>query len=222
MITSDSITKFAPAFLAAQKQMTHAIKDANNPHFKSKYANLPGVIEAVKEALNTHGITFTQSASPSDGISLNLTTRLLHESGEWIEDTAPCPLPKQDPQGFGSAMTYMRRYCLAAICGIAQDDDDGNAASGLSNQNQKQSARPSQPKNGSHPTTEDPQEQVKRERAIAACDEILRSLPEPSQADAVMHMKSSYDIDKLAKLPYPQLLDFYKWLNATFPAQQAA
>ena len=60
---------------------------------------------------------------------MNLTTRLIHESGEWIEDTASCPLAKQDPQGLGSALTYLRRYSLSAICGLYADDDDGNSAS---------------------------------------------------------------------------------------------
>lgn len=82
-------------------------------------------------ALNNAGIVFLQTPSPSEDGTLALTTRLIHESGEWIEDTATCPLPKRDPQGFGSAMTYLRRYSLAAITGLYQDDDDGNAASGV-------------------------------------------------------------------------------------------
>src|SRR6202008_4399225 len=68
---------------------------------------------------------------PSDDSKLHMTTRLLHESGEWMEGTLVMPLPKQDPQGFGSAMTYARRYALAAITGLYQDDDDGNAGSGV-------------------------------------------------------------------------------------------
>lgn len=70
-----------------------------------------------------------QTPSPSDVGMLFLTTRLIHESGEWIEDMATVPLPKNDPQGYGSAMTYARRYALSAITGLYQDDDDGNAAS---------------------------------------------------------------------------------------------
>lgn len=130
MRTSDSIKQIAPALLAAQKQMTFAAKDSKNPHFKSKYAGLPQVIDAVKGPLNDNGITFIQTPSiPAiDDVRLVLVTRLLHESGEWIEDTAICPMPKQDPQGLGSAMTYLRRYSLAAICGLYQDDDDGEAA----------------------------------------------------------------------------------------------
>lgn len=132
MKTSDTISKIAPALLAAQKAITFAAKDATNPHFRNKYADLPAVVDAVKPALNEAGITFLQSATPSDSDSrLHLVTRLLHESGEWIEDTLVMPLPKQDPQGYGSAMTYARRYALAAITGLYQDDDDGNAGSGV-------------------------------------------------------------------------------------------
>lgn len=129
MRTSESVAKIAPALLAAQKAITFAAKDSLNPHFKSKYADLPCVIDAVKPALNEAGIVFIQSASPSEPGYLAMTTRLMHQSGEWIEDTATLPLPKADPQGYGSASTYARRYGLAAICGLYQDDDDGNSAS---------------------------------------------------------------------------------------------
>lgn len=127
---SESVKAIAPALLAAQKATEFAKKDATNPHFKNKYADLPAVIEAVKPALNAAGIVYIQTASPSDDNRLHLTTMLMHESGEWISDTLVMPLPKQDPQGYGSAMTYARRYALAAITGVYQDDDDGNAASG--------------------------------------------------------------------------------------------
>lgn len=130
MKTSESISKVSPAFLAAQKAITFAAKDATNPHFKNTYADLPAVIDAIKAALNDNELAFLQTGSPSDDGCLHLTTRLLHTSGEWIEDTLVMPLPKQDPQGYGSAMTYARRYALSAITGLYQDDDDGNAGSG--------------------------------------------------------------------------------------------
>lgn len=128
MKTSDSIAKIAPALLAAQKAITFAAKNNVNPHFRNSYADLPSVIDAIKSALNENGIAFLQTGTPSADNCLHLTTRLLHESGEWIEDTAQCPLPKADPQGFGSAMTYLRRYSLSAICGLYQEDDDGEGA----------------------------------------------------------------------------------------------
>jgi len=128
MKTSESLVKFAPAFLKAQTAITFAAKDATNPHFKSKYADLESVIDAIKKSLNDNGIMFIQSFSPSDANRLSLTTRLMHESGEWIEDTLNMPLQKNDAQGYGSAATYSRRYALAAITGLYQADDDGNEA----------------------------------------------------------------------------------------------
>ena len=128
MKTSESIVKIAPALLNAQKDFLSAKKSSNNPFFKSKYADLQSVISAVKESLNENGIAFIQSPTESEGDVLKLTTRLLHESGEWIEDTAVCPLVKRDPQAFGSALSYLRRYSLSAMCGIYQADDDGNEA----------------------------------------------------------------------------------------------
>ena len=127
MNTSEKIDLIAPALLAAQKEIENASKDAKNPHFRSSYASLGSVIEATKGPLNKQGVAVLQSLSEgSDG--LYLSTRLLHQSGQWIEDTAYTPLPKADPQGVGSATTYLRRYSLAALLCITQEDDDGNAA----------------------------------------------------------------------------------------------
>lgn len=128
MKTSDSISKIAPALLQAQRAITFAVKDSKNPAFRSTYADLSSVIDACKPALNEAGVFFMQMPAPSEPGTIALTTRLIHESGEWIESTATCPLPKNDPQGYGSANTYLRRYSLAAAVGLYQDDDDGNAA----------------------------------------------------------------------------------------------
>ena len=128
MKTSESITKIAPALLAAQKSVDNATKNAKNPHFKNNYANLSAVIEAVKEAFNAAGITILQPLEESRDGQCYVTTRLVHESGEWIEATASAPMPKADPQGVGSATTYLRRYGLAAMACITQDDDDGEGA----------------------------------------------------------------------------------------------
>ena len=130
MNTSETLDLIAPALLAAQKEINNASKDAKNPHFRSSYASLGSVIEAVKEPLNRNNITVIQSLSSGSGSGLYLNTRLLHASGQWIEDASFSPLPKADPQGVGSACTYLRRYSLAAMLCITQEDDDGNAASG--------------------------------------------------------------------------------------------
>lgn len=129
MKTSESIKEIAIALVDSQNKIRYAIKDSTNPHFKSRYADLGSVIDAIKESLNINGIAFIQTPTESQIGTLALTTRLIHKSGEWIEDTAICPLSKNDPQGYGSALTYLRRYSLASITGLYQDDDDGNAAS---------------------------------------------------------------------------------------------
>ena len=128
MKTSESIIKISGALLAAQKDITFAGMTKTNPQFHSQYADLPSVIDAVKTPLNNNGIVFLQTCSPSEDDKLHLTTRLLHESGEWIEDMMVMPLVKSNPQGLGSAISYARRYSLAAITGLYQADDDGQAA----------------------------------------------------------------------------------------------
>jgi hypothetical protein len=126
---SDSIAKIAPALLKAQQEIEVAVKDSTNPHFRSKYADLGSVFEACKPALNKNGIVILQTPIPGDTNELRLVTTLLHTSGEWISGTATIPLAKQDPQGYGSALTYGRRYSLASIVGvISEEDDDGNSA----------------------------------------------------------------------------------------------
>jgi hypothetical protein len=128
MKTSDSISNIAAALLKAQQEITFAAKDSKNPAFKSTYANLESVIEAIKGPLNANGVVFMQTFSPSNPGFLALSTRLLHTSGEWIEDEMTVPLQKNDAQGYGSAATYSRRYALAAITGLYQADDDGQEA----------------------------------------------------------------------------------------------
>jgi hypothetical protein len=130
MNKSESIKNLAQALLQFHAKMGKISKDSDNPFFKSKYAGLPTILEGIKEPLKESGLVFIQLPSGS-----NLTTILMHgESGEWIESTAELRPVKQDPQALGSAITYMRRYALGAILGLNIDeDDDGNAASGLDN-----------------------------------------------------------------------------------------
>jgi len=128
MKTSETLTKFIEAFGKAQSSIKFAVENATNPHLKNRYADLSAVIDAIKPALANQQIAFVQMPESSDDGKLHLTTRLMHISGEYIESTASCPLPKNDPQGFGSALTYLRRYSLSAICGLYADDDDGQGA----------------------------------------------------------------------------------------------
>jgi hypothetical protein len=119
----------ATAMVKAQKEFGPALKSSTNPHFRSKYADLAACVEAVIDALNNNGIALIQKCHESD-TGVNVETLLLHESGESLScGVLHVPASKQDPQGYGSALTYARRYSLMAACGIAPEDDDGNAAS---------------------------------------------------------------------------------------------
>ena len=121
--------KIATALVKAQKAFGPALKSSTNPHFKSRYADLAACVEAVIDALNENGIALVQhSHECADGIIIE--TIFIHESGEMISGgKLHVPATKQDAQGYGSAMTYARRYSLQAACGIAPEDDDGNNAS---------------------------------------------------------------------------------------------
>ena len=119
----------ASALVKAQRGFAPALKTSTNPHFRSKYVDLAGCVEAVVDALNAAGIALIQRTS-EDSTGVTVETVFVHESGEMLEcGKLHVPAAKQDPQGYGSALTYARRYSLMAACGIAPEDDDGNAAS---------------------------------------------------------------------------------------------
>lgn len=124
-----TFSQIAAALVKAQKEFGPALKSSTNPHFRSRYADLAACVEAVVDALNNNGIALTQRLSPcNDGVIVE--TVFVHESGEIINcGQLHVPASKQDPQGYGSALTYARRYSLMAACGIAPEDDDGNAGS---------------------------------------------------------------------------------------------
>ncbi len=132
MITkSEQITNLAAALLKAQRAIGFAVKGAKNPFFKSTYADLGAVIEAIKGPLNDNGITFLQAVDSDPGDSAAVDTILLHESGQFISCRTPvfCAKPN-DPQAFGSGLTYSKRYALQALLGIPTADDDGEGAMG--------------------------------------------------------------------------------------------
>jgi len=118
----------AAAFVKAKRSFGPALKDKTNPAFRSKYADLGACIDAVEAALLDNGIAFVQETF-EDATGVTVETVFLHESGESLRcGKLHVPASKQDPQGYGSALTYARRYSLCAACGIAPEDDDGEAA----------------------------------------------------------------------------------------------
>jgi hypothetical protein len=119
----------AAAFVKAKRAFGPALKDKTNPAFRSKYADLGACIDAVEEALLANGIAFIQETF-EDATGVTVETVFIHESGEVLRcGKLHVPAAKQDPQGYGSALTYCRRYSLCAAAGIAPEDDDGNLAS---------------------------------------------------------------------------------------------
>jgi len=128
MPQSESIKELATALSKVQGQLTFAKKDSANPFFKSTYADLESVWDSCREALAKNGLAVIQMPGNFFEGRMWLITRLVHTSGEWIEQEMSVPVTKPDAQGAGSALTYMRRYALAAFVGIVQADDDGNAA----------------------------------------------------------------------------------------------
>jgi len=115
------------ALAKMQGEVENATKGSVNPHFKSKYADLAEVLNTVRPVLAANGLSVIQSPSFDGGIC-HVTTTIAHSGGGYISGTMSCVPAKVDGQGIGAATTYLRRYSLAAVCGVAQEDDDGNAA----------------------------------------------------------------------------------------------
>lgn len=128
-IQSEQLNELADALAKAQGAIKGASKDTTNPHFKSKYADLASVWDACREPLSKNGLAVIQTGATVNNQYI-MRTRLMHSSGQWIEGEVPCMIARQtNPmQALGSAITYARRYGLAAIVGIAPEDDDGNAS----------------------------------------------------------------------------------------------
>jgi hypothetical protein len=164
MQKSESIKELAKALAKAQLKMGAASKSSLNPHFKSKFAGLPEVVEVAK-ALNKHGLAYVQPTH-SEAASVTVETVLMHgESGEWISGELTLRPQQDTPQGIGSAITYGRRYGLCALVGIvADEDDDGNAASQKAPIKSNGNGKPAAP---STPTPQE-QEALRLEEACVA------------------------------------------------------
>lgn len=168
MNKSNSIGAIAKALAAFHVKVGKIKKDATNPFFKSKYASLSNILDAITIPLAESGLTFTQFPTEDNG----LISILMHESGEFIESCYSMKPVKDDPQGRGSALTYQRRYALAAILGLNIDeDDDGNAA------------------------TQPPAAQPKKQQSFqtkVASDMILKELFECADNKAVLDLYNKY------------------------------
>lgn len=210
MEMSQTIGALAMALAAAQAEIEGAEKDRKNDHFKSKYATLAAVWEAWQRVGPKHGLSVTQWPGAFEGGKVPLTTVLSHKSGEWMRETLSMPVVKSDPQGYGSAVTYARRYSLMALAGIAPEDDDGNAAS------QPKARHPDPAK--MNPAKDEPGgEDDKRAKWVAWVDDHkarLRAFEASGDADGVRAWKAKFDT-ALGRLMAADA-ELYEDLLATF------
>lgn len=133
MNKSDSIVELAKALASAQAELANASKNAKNPHFRSSYADLGEILNVIRPVFAKHGLGIMQMPDYEAGVA-TVQTLVTHSSGEYISSQTRLPVGKQDAQGVGSAITYARRYSLAAVAGIGQEDDDGQSAVGNAQQ----------------------------------------------------------------------------------------
>ncbi len=161
ILSSPEIAELAKAMLKVQQALSPACKDAENPFVKNRYASLNSVIEACRDALVSQSIWVAQYPVAVEPGHLGLVTKLVHaDSGQWQSSIMVMPLPKNDPQGYGSALTYARRYGLATLVGLVSEiDDDAEAATPHGNKSAKSKERrnpptPSPPNPPSQPATD--------------------------------------------------------------------
>jgi hypothetical protein len=182
---SATVGALAKALAAAQGEMENALKDSDNPFFKSKYADLATIVDTCKGPLSKHGIARYQAVVTARGIP-GVRTQLIHESGEWVAATAFCEPKDGGPQALGSVITYLRRYSLAAAVGVAQDDDDGEAGVGRAKKPARASA-----------TQMDAAR--RREEAVAVHDQEMTMKAKAAHDREVMLMKARHIIGEELK-----------------------
>ena len=196
MEKSENIAEIIKALIKVQPQLKPAIKDKANPFLKSKYADLSGVWDTCRDLLKESGLAVVQVCGIGDNGSY-LETILMHESGQWISGKYPLkPVKDDDPQAMGSAMTYARRYNLAAILGIVTDDDDAEGAMGRQTE--------SKPKTATRP---EPQRDPAIPAPKAATQEQLNKLDAYKKAGKNIKIKVDtygWSITRLAELTYDQ------------------
>lgn len=131
MKTSETTSKFWPAFNKAWGEISHAALDSVNPHYGNEYSSLEAVLDAIKSILRNHGLSWVAAPEVRADRSYVLVSQITHDSGEYLQIESPLILAKNDMQGLGSAVSYMRRYATEAMFGMGEKDDDGNKASNL-------------------------------------------------------------------------------------------
>ena len=190
---SESIQNLSKAMAEFQKAIKQPLKDANNPFFKKPYVPLENVVEAINKTCSPLGISIMQFASSDETGSIEVATLVMHSTGEYIEFPPVRMKPESNkPQAVGSAITYAKRYALSAIFGITSDkDDDGNEATGLNAQVEKQ-----------------PQQQPKQDDATGKIEQYWTELEKlgVDVAEVKKYLCDKHKVGKLVDIPVTQLL----------------
>jgi hypothetical protein len=184
---SENIDLLATALAAAQGIMEGAAKDSANPFFKSNYADLASVWDAIRQPLASHGLSVVQMPI-ADGPRVTVTTLLMHTSGQWISSDLTITAKEDSPQAVGSAITYARRYALQSVAGVAPEDDDGERAQGRTTQTQRK-------------TTGNPTEQ---ETLLLIRDTLTKLRKQFEAAGGVVHFDEalgSFGFEKITDVP---------------------
>jgi hypothetical protein len=222
MKTSVSIQALAPALTAALGKLEGAAKNAKNPHFKNTYADLASVVEASREILAAQDLAVMQSPGLIVEGRLQLFTRIIHKSGEWIEGEFHMPLAKSDPQATLATLTYARRGALMAILGIPAVDDDGETAVGRGEEKSPPPEQKSPPRSEpSKPQQEAPKPYTLAERADRLVT-ALKALPTTAEREKAYKLASKLLADLDASDP-ERLADIEAlYLELQFDGERAA
>jgi len=221
MNQSETIAKLAEALSKAQGKMQGALRDSENPFFRSKYSDLSAIWKCAREPLSDNGLSVVQCTKIEDG-KMILVSQLMHLSGEWIKSYYPVDAIKKDPQGWGSAMTYARRYSLQSLLGIcAEDDDDGNAASYPPKQSRNDSPYSSpSPKS---PDSLPAKENLKTNNFIEIINLIKKLTDNLEDKEKLDHIKSELKFSQSTEIQSwseNQQVDAIAWLRNNFNDSQ--
>lgn len=207
MQQSESIKEIYGALVKALGEISNPQKNAENPHFKNRYADLSSIIEMARPVLLAHGLAVIQG-SETDGRKVTVKTRIIHLSGEWVENSVTMEAAGTDPQKIGSALTYGRRYGLSAILNIAADDDDDGEA------------------NRGKPAQKTPQTSPKQDKTLgikkAVMAEInLAGIPKDEAEMYVQTMAESIGIgNPLSEMSEAEWLDVYNEIKTDCKARR--
>ena len=206
MQSSEQINELASALSKAQGEITGALKDSANPFFKSRYADLASCWDAARGPLSKHGLSVTQFPAAIDDFKTEvLITRLMHSSGQWLQSSMLLKCKDDTSQAQGSSITYARRYAFAAVVGVAQIDDDGNAASGRH--------EPS----GAHRPQGDLGKDVPKDKVNSTVQHMLKLMAEDIIGDHEDHKRAAIVLDYHEKVLNPDE-DLYVAVGDALPA----